>query len=86
MTRPDVLLFQLAAMCDQMDVNERTRGGPWAGVAAELRCAARHVLRVEAERDRYIEALEKIDGGDRPCRDEATLRRWAFEAIMGRDS
>lgn len=34
-----------------------------------------------AERDRLADWLLRIDGGDHPCDDAATLRRWAYEAV-----
>jgi len=43
------------------------------------------VAELTAERDRLRAWLERIEGGDVPCDDPAILRRWAWEAGMGRE-
>jgi len=41
--------------------------------------------RLTDEVERLTEWLERIEGGDRPTDDAATLRRWAYEALtLGR--
>ena len=33
------------------------------------------------DRDRLLGVLQRIEGGDAPCQDEALLRQWAYDAI-----
>jgi hypothetical protein len=43
------------------------------------------LARCRAEVDRLTGWLRAIDGGDKPCRDEAQLRQWAYQALtLGR--
>lgn len=35
----------------------------------------------KAEIERLSSWLQKIEGGDNPCRDESQLRQWAYEAV-----
>lgn len=56
---------------------------------AELVPAAREVVfccrALQEELARLRGVLQRIDGGDSPCTDEAKLREWAYEALtLGR--
>lgn len=48
---------------------------------AEVERLASDVAKVRADRDRLAKWLADIEGGDNPCDDAATLRRWAYEAV-----
>lgn len=50
-------------------------------LVADLEAARAERDAAIAERDRLADWLLRIDGGDHPCDDAATLRRWAYEAV-----
>lgn len=51
-----------------------------------MQAMARELLDLRREVERLSAVLQRIDGGDSPCTDEAKLRQWAYEATtLGRD-
>ena len=49
--------------------------------------ARRQVVKQFSEVKRLAAWLYRIEGGDRPCDDAETLRRWAYEALtLGKEA
>jgi hypothetical protein len=73
---------ELRTMADTVEALEAERDA----LRAEVARLAADLPKVRADRDRLSAWLSRIEGGDNPCDDAATLRRWAYEAVtLGRE-
>lgn len=79
--------FQEARKLEELerDLASLERGSEVGRLRAELAGAREAKIRAHAEADRLRGVLQRIEGGDAPCTDEAKLRQWAYEALtLGR--